>query len=119
MREGKEFSFGELEKLAASEEPFRSLIDPDAPEFAPSGNVPRRIRNSANVPASRYRRQKGPAGRCINESLALKYRMALEEIRSVRERISGNPYGGRRNAERPAVPADGGCLQMRCLRRAH
>ena len=41
MREGKEFSFGELEKLAASEEPFRSLIDPDAPVFAPSGNVPR------------------------------------------------------------------------------
>lgn len=41
MREGKEFSFGELEKLAAKEEPFRSLIDPDAPEFAPSGNVPR------------------------------------------------------------------------------
>lgn len=81
MREGKEFSFGELEKLAASEEPFRSLIDPDAPEFAPSGNVPRRIREFCKRTSQPVSETEGQLVRCINESLALKYRMALEEIK--------------------------------------
>ena len=81
MREGKEFSFGELEKLAASEEPFRSLIDPDAPEFAPSGNVPRRIREFCKRTGQPVPETEGQLVRCINESLALKYRMALEEIK--------------------------------------
>ena len=81
MREGKEFSFGELEKLAASEEPFRSLIDPDAPEFAPSGNVPRRIREFCKRTSQPVPETEGQLVRCINESLALKYRMALEEIK--------------------------------------
>lgn len=60
--EGKEFSFGELEKLAASEEPFRSLIDPDAPEFAPSGNVPRRIREFCKRTGQPVPGDRGPAG---------------------------------------------------------
>ena len=81
MREGKEFSFGELEKLAAKEEPFRSLIDPDAPEFAPSGNVPRRIREFCKRTGQPVPETEGQIVRCINESLALKYRMAFEEIR--------------------------------------
>ena len=81
MREGKEFSFGELEKLAASEEPFRSLIDPDAPEFAPSGNVPRRIREFCKRTGQPVPETEGQLVRCINESLALKYRMVLEEIK--------------------------------------
>lgn len=81
MREGKEFSFGELEKLAASEEPFRSLIDPDAPEFVPSGNVPRRIREFCKRTGQPVPETEGQLVRCINESLALKYRMALEEIK--------------------------------------
>ena len=81
MREGKEFSFSELEKLAAAEEPFRSLIDPDAPEFAPSGNVPRRIRDFCKRTGQPVPETEGQIVRCINESLALKYRMAFEEIR--------------------------------------
>ena len=72
---------GELEKLAASEEPFRSLIDPDAPEFAPSGNVPRRIREFCKRTGQPVPETEGQLVRCINESLALKYRMALEEIK--------------------------------------
>ena len=81
MREGKEFSFGELEKLASKEEPFRSLINPDAPEFAPSGNVPRRIREFCKRTGQPVPETEGQIVRCINESLALKYRMAFEEIR--------------------------------------
>lgn len=44
IREGQEYSFGELEQMAQKAEPFQSFIDPDAPEFVPAGNVPERIR---------------------------------------------------------------------------
>ena len=44
IREGQEYSFGELEQMAREAEPFQSFIDPDAPEFVPAGNIPERIR---------------------------------------------------------------------------
>ncbi|HJA91939.1 MAG TPA: rhamnulokinase [Candidatus Eisenbergiella merdipullorum] len=81
MREGKEYSFGELESLAGKEEAFRSLIDPDAPEFTPSGNLPERIRQFCRRTGQPEPLTPGQVVRCINESLALKYRLTLEEIR--------------------------------------
>ena len=44
QREGKDYSYADLEKLALSEEPFKCFIDPDAPEFVPQGNIPERVR---------------------------------------------------------------------------
>ena len=82
MREGKEYSFGELEKLAAKEAPFRSLIDPDAPEFVPAGDVPERIREFCRRTGQPVPETEGQIVRCIDESLALKYRMTLDEIRT-------------------------------------
>ena len=82
IREGKEYSFSELEKLAEAAEPFRSFIDPDAPEFSPAGNVPRRIREYCERTGQKVPQTEGEIVRCINESLALKYRYALEEIKA-------------------------------------
>lgn len=82
MREGKEYSFGELEKLAAKEAPFRSLIDPDAPEFVPAGDVPERIREFCRRTGQPVPETEGQIVRCIDESLALKYRLTLDEIRT-------------------------------------
>lgn len=79
-REGREYSFSELEKLAEAAEPFQSFIDPDAPEFAPAGNVPERIRGYLQRSGQKVPETEGGIVRCINESLALKYRYALEEI---------------------------------------
>ncbi|HJC22208.1 MAG TPA: rhamnulokinase [Candidatus Eisenbergiella merdavium] len=81
-REGQEYSFGELEKLAEKEAPFRSLIDPDAPEFVPAGNVPERIREFCRRTGQPVPETPGQIVRCIDESLALKYRMTLDEIRT-------------------------------------
>ena len=81
IREGKEYSFGELEKLAAAEAPFRSLIDPDAPEFVPAGDVPERIREFCRRTGQPVPETPGQIVRCIDESLALKYRLTLDEIR--------------------------------------
>ncbi len=80
IREGKEYGFGELEKLAEKEPPLRSLIDPDAPEFTPAGDIPGRIRAFCERTGQPVPETEGQIVRCINESLALKYRMALEEI---------------------------------------
>ena len=81
IREGKEYSFGELEQLAAEEAPFRSLIDPDAPEFVPAGDVPERIREFCRRTGQPVPETPGQIVRCIDESLALKYRLTLDEIR--------------------------------------
>jgi rhamnulokinase/L-fuculokinase len=80
MREGCEYSFGHLESMARDAAPFVYFIDPDAPEFVPSGNIPRRIREFCRRTEQKVPDRVGEVVRCIDESLALKYRMVLDEI---------------------------------------
>ena len=85
IREGEELGFGELEVMAKSvlesaPSAYPSLIDPDAPEFVPAGNRPKRIREYCKRTGQTVPESKGEIVRCINESLAFKYRMNLEEI---------------------------------------
>lgn len=88
IREGKEYGFGELEKMAAAEKPFRCFIDPDAPEFVPAGNLPRRIRAYCERTGQPVPETEGAIVRCIDESLAFKYRDSLSEI----EACTGKDY---------------------------
>lgn len=80
IREGKEYSFGELEKLALEAEPFQSFINPDAPEFNTAGDIPSRIRTFCEKTNQKVPSSIGEIMCCINQSLALKYRYALEQI---------------------------------------
>jgi rhamnulokinase/L-fuculokinase len=80
MREGKEYSFGQLEELAKDAEPFASFVDPDAPEFSASGDIPLRIREYCRRHNQKVPDTVGEIIRCINESLALKYRYSLDQI---------------------------------------
>lgn len=82
IREGVSLSFGELEELAKKEPPFASLIDPDAPEFAAPGDVPRRIRDYLRARGQNVPETPGAITRTIDESLALSYRLAFEEVKS-------------------------------------
>lgn len=82
MREGWDYSFGELEEMALEAEPFHSFIDPDAPEFVSAGNIPGRIRRFCENTGQRVPQTIGEVVCCINQSLALKYRYALEQIES-------------------------------------
>jgi rhamnulokinase len=88
IREGKEYGFGELEKMAAAEKPFQCFIDPDAPEFVPAGNLPRRIRAYCERTGQTVPETEGAIVRCIDESLAFKYRDSLSEI----EACTGKDY---------------------------
>lgn len=80
IREGREYGFGQLEEMAKEAEAFASFIDPDAAEFSPSGDMPSRIREYCSRTGQKVPETAGGIVRCINESLALKYRYALEQI---------------------------------------
>ena len=76
----RKYSYNELEMFARESEKFRSFIDPDAPELSAHGNLPDKIRaycESTNQPVPETI---GQVVRCIYESLAMKYRLALEQI---------------------------------------
>ena len=76
----RKYSYNELELLARESEKFRSFIDPDASELSAHGNLPDKIRaycESTNQPVPETI---GQLVRCIYESLAMKYRLALEQI---------------------------------------
>lgn len=78
---GESYTYGELEAMALEAEPLRFFIDPDDPVFVPPGNIPERIREYCEKTGQGRPVSTGAVVRCIYESLALKYRMALEEIR--------------------------------------
>ena len=85
-REGKEYSYADLEKLALAAEPFKCFIDPDAPEFVPHGNIPERVREFCRKTDQYVPETVGEIMRCIYESLAMKYRLTFEKLRECTER---------------------------------
>ena len=76
----RKYSYNELETFARDSEKFRSFIDPDAPELSAHGNLPEKIRNYCKNTNQPVPETIGQLVRCIYESLALKYRLALEQI---------------------------------------
>ena len=79
-REGKEYSFAELESLAKAAKPFRCFIDPDHPSFVSPGDLPARVREFCQKTGQYVPETVGEIARCIYESLAMKYRYTAENI---------------------------------------
>jgi rhamnulokinase len=103
MREGRDYSYGTLEEMAEEAAPLRCFIDPDAPEFVSAGNLPQRIREFCWRTQQPIPQTEGEIVRCIDESLALKYRYVLEQI----ARCTGKKYH--------TVHMIGGGIQSRLL----
>lgn len=82
QREGKDYSYAQLEKEALAAKPFQCFIDPDAPEFVPQGNLPRRVQEFCQKTGQYVPQTVGEIMRCIYESLAMKYRFAFEQIKT-------------------------------------
>jgi rhamnulokinase len=73
-------SLAELLRAAQQVPPFRSLVNPDAPEFLPPGDLPARIAawcadTGQPVPATR-----AEVVRCVVDSLALGHRAAVRTV---------------------------------------
>lgn len=79
-RKGIDLSFAEIEKLAREAGESKSFIDPDDPLFTPPGDIPSRIQEYCKKTSQPVPKTAGEIFRCIYESLAMKYRAAIEEI---------------------------------------
>ena len=86
QKEGENLSFAEMETLARAATPYRFFIDPDAPEFVPAGNIPRRVQEYCRKTGQPVPETKGEILRCIYDSLSLKYRYAVWQIETCTEK---------------------------------
>jgi rhamnulokinase len=105
----KDYGYGELIEMAQNAPSFASLVDPDAPDFMNPDSMCVAInayclRTKQTVPST-----VGQTVRCIFESLALKYRYTLEQLK----RVSPHPIeklyvigGGAKNAYLCQMTAD-------------
>ncbi|MDI7276905.1 MAG: rhamnulokinase family protein [Anaerolineae bacterium] len=85
-RQGREMSYDELTRLAAEAEPFRSLVNPDHPTFMPPGGMPERIQGYCRESGQPIPETPGQIVRAALESLALRFRAALEQLESIARR---------------------------------
>lgn len=79
-RQGLDLSFAEIEKLSREAGESKCFIDPDDPIFTPPGNIPARVQKYCKETNQYFPKTKGENFRCIYESLAMKYRTAIEEL---------------------------------------
>lgn len=79
---GEKYSYNDLEMLARQSKPFKCLIDPDAQSLSSHGNLAQKIKNYCKDTKQEIPKTTGEIVRCIYESLALKYRYALNQISS-------------------------------------
>jgi rhamnulokinase len=95
-REGHEYSYEELARLAEDAPPAGPLVDPDHPTFLSPGDMPSRIRSFCEETGQGPPEEPTAVVRCVFESLALKYRHAIEQAKSLTGRTVGtvNVVGG-------------------------
>jgi rhamnulokinase len=95
-REGHEYSYEELARLAEDAPPAGPLLDPDHPAFLAPGDMASRIRSFCEETGQRPPEEPAAVTRCVFESLALKYRHAIEQAESLAGRAirTVNVVGG-------------------------
>jgi rhamnulokinase len=74
------YSWKDLVAAAGEAKAFKSLIDPDAPQFQAPCAMPRAIREYCLATAQPLPHDEGEFARCAFESLALNYRSVLESM---------------------------------------
>jgi rhamnulokinase len=96
IKAGKKMTWDEIEIEAINAQPLRSIIDTDAPEFYAGGNMEKKIQEFCRRTNQPVPETVGEIARCFYESLALKYRYALEYLEKMKgEKITSlNIVGG-------------------------
>jgi len=82
-----DISYDEITHLAAQAQPFLAVIDPDAPIFFSPGDMPHKISAFCAESGQPAPQTRGEIVRVVLESLALKYRYTLEQLRT----LTGKP----------------------------
>ena len=96
LKNGMDISWDEVVNQAKAAEPLRSIINPDSPEFYAGGNMEKKIQEFCRKTGQPVPETVGQVARCVYESLALKYRCALEGLEKMKgQRIDSlNIVGG-------------------------
>jgi rhamnulokinase len=95
-REGREYGYDELVRLATPAREGVSIVNVDHPDFVAPGDLPGRVRDYCARTGQPVPADDGALVRCILDSLALGYRLAVDDLASV----TGRPV--------PAVQVVGG-----------
>jgi rhamnulokinase len=85
-KNGKNYDYSQLAKMAESAKPFFALINPDDPSFLTPLDMPVAIQEFCRKTGQPVPEEEGQILRCAFESLALKYRQVLNGL----EKLSGN-----------------------------
>lgn len=80
---GQVFTYADLTTLAARAQPFRAIVDPDAPDFLAPGNMITAVQVFCLRTGQEKLTEPGEISRIIFESLALKHRWAIERLEQV------------------------------------
>jgi rhamnulokinase len=80
---GRERSYEELTARAEAAGAFAALVDPDDATFLSHGDMPARLSAFCNRTGQRMPEDEGAIVRCCLESLALKYRWAIDRLESI------------------------------------
>ena len=84
QKAGQNLSWNDIVEEAKKAEPFRSIIDPDYGEFFAGGRMVEKIQDFCRKTNQPVPETVGQIARCIYESLALKYRWALERLEEIK-----------------------------------
>ncbi len=96
LKNGIDISWDGVVQEARKAEPLRSIINPDSPEFYAGGNMEKKMQDFCRSTGQPVPETIGQVARCVYESLALKYRHALEGLQKMKgQRIDSlNIVGG-------------------------
>ena len=82
-RQGQEFDYATLTKLASEAKPFASLINPADPRFVSPDDMPAKIVAFCQETGQPVPETPGAFVRCALESLALFYRVTLRQLETI------------------------------------
>ncbi len=80
-RDGKDYSYADMEAMAREATPFKCFIDPDAQVFVTPGNQVQRIKDFCKATGQAVPETDGEVVRCIYESLAMKYKFTFDNLK--------------------------------------
>ena len=83
IRQGKEYSWGDLVKLAQEAEPFFAFVDPNDQSFVTPGDMPKRIAEFCRKSGQRVPESAGQIIRIALESLAMRYKMSVDDLEAI------------------------------------
>lgn len=123
--EWPETSYSEIAAAAEQAEPFRSVINPDAPCFANPPSMTEAIADYCRRTGQPVPESVGQYARCIFESLALRYRQVIEMLKTQSPHPIEKLYvigGGARNemlnrftADATGIPVETGSSESTAL----